>query len=118
MAFSPDWTFNASYGHTFDLFGGELTPRVDFRYSDSYLVTAESYLSNFWAFIGGGRYETEQRAFAKLDAYINYVTASGMVSINAFARNLTKHAEIEFLNPGGVAVSPPRTYGIGTTVRF
>jgi len=118
LAFQPRWTANLGYSHDFILGDWILTPRIDLKYSDSYLVTPEGYLANFPAFIGGGKYETEQDAYHKVDAYLNLVSADGKYSINAFGRNLNNSAEIEFLNPGGVAVSAPKTYGIGLNIKF
>ncbi|PZU57958.1 MAG: TonB-dependent receptor [Sphingobium sp.] len=109
---APRWSFNLGYEHTFPLFGGTLTPRVQ-----THIETSSFYgIENF-------AYQ-KQDSYSRSDLVVTFTEADKKWSLQGFIRNI----EDETIITSAVAstrfgtysygMAPPRTYGARLTYNF
>ena len=120
MQNSPEVSANLTYSHIFEFSSGsELTASFNAEYRDEY-----------WS-LGGAPGadianpgESLQEEYTMFNAFLNWVSADGSWSINAWGKNLSDEAvQTNYAPPFGggaayVTLAPPRTYGIGVSVNF
>lgn len=103
---SPTWSLSAGLEHTWDVFGGSLTGRIQTKYQSS------SYFS-FYNFP-----DTQQKAYTMSDAFLTWQPDDAKWKVTAFVRNLENSVvfsdaeESQFTGAYGFAFYPPRTYGM------
>ena len=117
---SPETSVNLTYSHTFEFSGG----------SDLTISLNGEHRSEYWSLGGapgadianpGRAYQDDYQMY---NAYLNWISADGTWSINAFGRNLNNEVVQTNYSPsfGGsaeyVTLAPPRTYGVGVSVNF
>lgn len=106
---SPSWTLSANWRHKFD-FGarGDVTFNIGTQYTSEYFLNVISNAQTY-----------RQSPFTKSNADITYTTKNGMLSIQAFVKNIEDRVEETAYNGnpaqlgnGNVAISEPRYYGM------
>ncbi|MGC3980454.1 MAG: TonB-dependent receptor plug domain-containing protein [Steroidobacteraceae bacterium] len=122
VANSPSVAGYITYQHTFNLFGGTLSPQATARYTGGTPVTNERYDGNTLI-------EAQfQDAYWKYDANIAWESNGGHWGANLYGNNLANTAENRgkppFANPPSFVpflqgtVSPPRTFGAGLNYKW
>lgn len=117
---SPETTMNLTYSHIFQIADG----------SDLTLSLNAELRSDYWS-LGGAPGanianpgKSIQDDYELFNVYLNWVSADGRWSVNAYARNVGDEAVQTNYGPpfgGGaeyVTLAPPRTYGVGATINF
>ncbi|MBN1625989.1 MAG: TonB-dependent receptor [Deltaproteobacteria bacterium] len=130
MTNAPHWTINFNYSHNFQLpNGGVLTPRLEYRFQSSYLMTWQrEYISLAQYDDGTYYYYREprgdiiyQKAYRMGDLSVLYAHPGGAWTLNFYMKNIENYAlKRSLIGQGGgeLRLSPPRTYGGVITVRF
>lgn len=112
---APKWTLSAGYSHTFEIGNGaNIVAGAFSRYKSTHYLSVVN-----WA---GMR----QKGFIMTDLSLEYNSAEGDYSIQAYVRNLENKQPLAFANfnaAGGSLIyntiyAPPRTFGIQGTYRF
>lgn len=112
---SPKWTLSAGYSHTFEIGdGANIVAGAFSRYKGTHYLSVVN-----WA---GMR----QKGYIMTDLSLEYNSAEGDYSIQAYVRNLEDKQPLAFANfnaAGGSLIyntiyGPPRTFGIQGTYRF
>jgi iron complex outermembrane recepter protein len=115
---SPKWSANASYSHMFTLpSGSTLTPKLNLEYKGEY-----------WSMGGGPNADIANRGFATQaaytlwNAYLNWNSADGQFSINAYIKNIQNKPILTNVGSESgyntVTLASPRTFGMVFNVRF
>ena len=105
---SPKETFALTYSLRQPVGEGNLDYRVAGRYSASYVVTDYSSAAQYL-----------QPSYTKFDASVAYSGANDKWYVRLFGRNLTNEIQITNADPFlNLAVSEPRTYGVGLGLKF
>jgi iron complex outermembrane recepter protein len=104
---APDITFNAGYGHTFELAsGGQFRARIATQYVAGHYVANNNARGSF------------QSAYTKTGLDLSYTSQSKAWTVTAFARNLEDEAVLaSYADPisraGDIGfLQAPRTYGV------
>jgi iron complex outermembrane recepter protein len=130
MTNAPHWTVNLNYSHNFNLpNGGVLTPRLEYRFQSSYLMSWQrEYISLAQHDDGSYYYYREprgdvtiQESYRTGDFSLLYAHPNGQFTVTAYVRNLENYAlKRSLIGQGGgeLRLSPPRTIGGVLTVRF
>jgi iron complex outermembrane receptor protein len=126
--FSPEWTLNVVYSHSFSLpNGGRLTARLDSRYQSSYLV---NYVDVYQEINFGPTGPVGEFNFLSRKAYIEqeahhisnvsaiYSHPDGKWTLTGYVRNLENYAEKKNFMMDSMMIGPPRTYGAVLSVRY
>lgn len=114
LPYAPRYKVEGEIGYTFHADSADITPRADSTW------TSRTYFNQFnepWA---------QQRAFAKVDVFLDLDNKALGLSFTAYVRNLTKKyyktsgtVSSNFLGYQVVgALGAPRTYGLSATKRF
>lgn len=120
MQNSPELSANLIYSHIFPFASGsQLTASFNVEYRDEY-----------WS-LGGAPGadianpgESIQESFFRYNAFLNWVSADGSWSVNAWGKNLSSEAvQTNFAPPFGggaayVTLAPPRTFGVSVAANF
>lgn len=114
LAQAPDYKISLSVQDTFDIGGGELTPRFES------IWTGAVYFTQF------NTEALRQPAYNMLNAYISYESEGGDIYLNGFVKNISNKtilgsgsAATALLGaPAIVYLAPPRTYGVTLGYRF
>jgi iron complex outermembrane receptor protein len=116
------WSGNASYTHSFDLFGGTLDTEAALQYRDRTLVDQD--FSNT-----PNEVLTSAETVLRWDFSLRYASGNGKWDVTGYVHNLTDDADystLAFAN-GGIPGAPgfitgvpmePRTYGVIVGARF
>jgi iron complex outermembrane receptor protein len=115
---APELSVVGSYEHRFDLpGGGNLTPRIDVRYTSEYTCEFAVDQRDVPADMDVDKANTEPSKVMG-DVSLNYRHSSGNWSLNAYVQNITNHAEKNGFMRGDLRLGPPRTYGAVLSVHF
>ena len=111
--YTPKFTFSASASYDIDLGNGNLTPRLQFRYSDSYFAH------------GGLPFDISgfQKSFTQTDIRIGYAPHDERWGIEVFVENLEDEMLNQRTQTGGDGLQQanyglPRNYGARVKFRF
>ncbi|HSZ51501.1 MAG TPA: TonB-dependent receptor [Caulobacteraceae bacterium] len=102
---SPTWTFEVGLEHTWEVFNGSVTGRIQTK-----AETASNF--SFYDYA-----DTEQKGYTMSDAYVSYAPGGGHWKLTIFAKNLENSAVFSNAEENLYARSytygfePPRTYG-------
>jgi iron complex outermembrane receptor protein len=120
--FSPEWTVNGSYDHSFTLFnGGSLNARVDAQYQSSYVLTWKPSVTST-----GYRYDYQGDSYI-FNASAVYSHPGGMWSVSGYVKNIFDTAKKTScmtqeqngeLSSVTMMLNDPRTYGVMVSVKF
>lgn len=123
--YSPTWTINASYEHSFLLpNGGTLTGSIDCQFQTSYLLSwRQAYESGNPEY----RYDYQEASYIFNSSFI-YAAPSGKWTLAPYVKNITNYAKKVSLftmdNDDGstrvesMMLNDPRTYGAVLSVNF
>lgn len=112
---APKWTLSAGYSHTFDLGDGANVVASAFsRYKSAHYLSVVN-----WAAL-------RQKGYMTTDLSVEYNSADGNYTVQAYVRNLEDKQPLAFANFNAAAGSliynsiygPPRTFGVQGTYRF
>lgn len=109
---APDLALTLGLQYTFDVFGGELTPRLQTRYQ-----------SKSWFTIANSRAEM-QKSYTKTDVLVTYERPDSPWSLTVYGRNLENSTILSgagfagFANGYLLQFSAPRTFGARLQVRL
>jgi iron complex outermembrane receptor protein len=110
LRFTPDATVGITAAYTFDIFGGELVPMVNFYWQD------DSYARPH------GLDVDLIESYTRTDASLRFTSAEGTYYVEVFGRNLEDEdttLSARFVNPTHVSeYKPPRTYGLNVGYKF
>lgn len=130
MTNAPHWTLNFNYSHNFQLpNGGVLTPRLEYRFQSSYLLTWQREYITLAQYDDGTYYYYReprgdiiyQESYRMGDLSMLYAHPGGEWTLNFYVKNLENYAlKRSLIGQGGgeLRLSPPRTYGAVVTVIF
>jgi len=130
MTNAPHWTINLNYSHSILLpGGGVITPRLEYRFQSSYLMTWQREYISLAQYPDGTYYYYReprgniilQEAHRLGDLSLLYAHANGAWTANFYVKNLENYAlKRSLIGQGGgeLRLGPPRTYGAVLTVRF
>ena len=111
--YTPKFTFSASASYDIDLGGGNLTPKVQFRYSDSYFAH------------GGLPFDRSgfQKSFTQTDIRIGYAPHDERWGIEVFVENIEDEMLNQRTQTGGDGLQQanyglPRNFGARVKFRF
>lgn len=111
--YTPEFTFSAAASYDIDLGGGNLTPKVQFRYSDSYFAH------------GGLPFDRSgfQKSFTQTDVRIGYAPYDERWGIEAFVENIEDEVLNQRTQTGGDGLQQanyglPRNYGVRARFKF
>ena len=74
---APKWSINAGYEHSFGLFGGEFTPRVQTHYETASYFLFQNFASD------------RQKAFLRSDVLVTFQPASKAWTLQGYVRNIS-----------------------------
>ena len=112
---APKWTLSAGYSHTFDLGDGANVVASAFsRYKSAHYLSVVN-----WAAL-------RQKGYMTTDLSLEYNSADGNYTVQAYVRNLEDKQPLVFANFNAAAGSliynsiygAPRTFGVQGTYRF
>jgi len=96
LQYAPDLTYNVGLQHAMEMFGGEISSRVDYGYTDEYSTIGIDFLD----YVEGD--------YGLLSARFKYTSEGGNWDVAIFGTNLTN----EFYGLGGIsAFGPGTTFG-------
>jgi hypothetical protein len=120
--FSPEWTVNASYDHSFSLWnGGSLLGRVDCQYQSSYVLNWKPAVT-----VDGYRYDYQEDSYIFNTSAV-YSSPSGVWSLTGYVKNVFDYAKktscmtMEMdgvLSSVTMMLNDPRTFGAMLSVNF
>jgi iron complex outermembrane receptor protein len=121
--FTPEWTINAVYEHTFNLAnGGTVTASIDSRYQTEMLI---NFMESAGVMIGGPPPSQmsllgyrDQEAYHLSNAAMTYANPDGKWTLAGYIKNLENYAVKKNLMFGSLMIGPPRTYGLVLSVRY
>lgn len=109
---APLWSINLGYEHSFPLFGGTLTPRIQTHIESSSYYGIENF-----------NYQ-RQEGFSRSDLVVTFTPDDRQWSLQAFVRNLEDETTITSavastrFGTYSYGMSPPRTYGAKLSYNF
>jgi outer membrane receptor protein involved in Fe transport len=111
--YSAEWSANASYQHIFELGSfGRLVPKVDMQYKSDYTLDFQDAWDPY----------NYQEPYTIYNASLQFTSASGMWSLNAYVKNITEYAAKTFwqtiMNNPRLGITDPKTYGAVLSVKF
>jgi iron complex outermembrane receptor protein len=121
--FTPEWTINAAYDHSFNLPNdGTLTARFDTRYQSSMVI---NFMETASAMINGPPpiqvsllgYR-DQEAYHLSNLSMTYAHPDGKWTLAGYVKNLENYAVKKNLMFLQLMIGPPRTYGLVLSVKY
>lgn len=109
---APLWTFGGSFEHVFPVVGGNLTARIQTKY------TGQQYFTSF------NRGNEAQDAYFNTAVMLTYAPRDTFWEVQAYVKNLENNYVFAVNNEQGSTASsigglfPPRTYGVRLRARF
>jgi iron complex outermembrane receptor protein len=122
LTFTPEWTVNAAYEHSFNLpNGADLVARIDSRYQSSMFI---NFMETASAMTPQGPVEVdlagynEQEAYTQTNCSLTYAHPDGKWTLGAYVKNIEDYAVKKNLMFARLMIGPPRTYGAVLSVRY
>jgi iron complex outermembrane receptor protein len=119
----PDMTATLSYDHTFVLpNGGTVVPRAEVRYTSDYYTNSEALTQDH--IDEGLKPYAYQDAYIVVDAGTTWASASGLLSVTAYVRNLfdeeykVSTQTTNGINAVGVTTGDPRAWGLVVSAKY
>lgn len=129
MPQAPNWKFNASYAHNFQLpNGGTLKATVDANYTSktclnwmakSLNINIDTESGSYEAYVSDTSNVRWQEAYYMGNASLSYIHSDDKWSLTAYVNNIENYAVKRFLDgQGNMMIGNPRTYGATLTMHF
>lgn len=119
MPNSPKLQVNVAYQHAFNVFGGQLTPRADARYTSKKYLQAFQYLTdviNTAGYREGDKYV--QKGYTVYDLSLGYTSGDGKWNLNAYIKNAGSAVYKTITDGTTTTVGTPKTVGAVLSVKM
>ena len=114
---TPKWSGTIGYEHTFDVYEGSLTLKVQSKLSSGYWPGVNREAATL---AGGPPFVTGwQAGYSNSSAFLTYDYAAKPWSLNFWVKNLENRAQMTAVYPlMRVSITDPRTFGVNSSFKF